>query len=250
MRGGGIDLLGTGANLRQTTLAGNHAPSDADCYEPFAGEGWTSAGHNVMGDTPGCDHNSGTGDVLNAIPSLGPLANYGGTTRAHLPNPGSKAIDRGGTCPKTDQRGCLRAAAAPCDAAVEVDAASAGSSQASIKRRGRITVKQGAHGRFVVESGIVASCPHAGTVCRGTAAIERASAPGRPAAASARRKDLGKANLRIAAGTTEAVEIPLTGQASRALRHAGSPRVTIAVTLAGPAGAPATAKRSAVLTPP
>ena len=47
----------------------------------------------------------------------------GGLTRTHAPNPGSPAINRGGTCPATDQTGLFRYIAAPCDAgSVEIGA--------------------------------------------------------------------------------------------------------------------------------
>ncbi|MFN8160720.1 MAG: choice-of-anchor Q domain-containing protein [Solirubrobacterales bacterium] len=249
--GGGIDLLGTGANLRQTILAGNHAPSDADCFEFLANEAWTSAGHNVIGDTSGCDHTTGTGDVLNVAPSLGPLASYGGPTVTQLPNPGSPAIDRGGTCPTTDQRGFLRGAEPPCDAgAVEVGALPPGKAKASIRRTGQVVVGTGGRGRLVVRTGTAASCPRAGTTCRGSAVIDRAVAASRPASGSGGQKPLGRVGLSVQSGRTQAVEVALTGSASRELRRTGRLRVTIAITLTGPAGPAATLSRRATLKPP
>ncbi len=249
--GGGIGLLGPGAKLRETILAGNQAPAQLDCVQTLSGSDWTSAGDNVIGDSSGCTHTGGSNDVFNVLPGLGALADYGGPTSTQLPNPGSPAIDRGGKCPTTDQRGFLRAAAAPCDAgAVEVGAVPPGSAHASVKREGKVKVRKGEHRHFVVQTGIDASCPSAGTTCRGSAVVERAADARGLALTSRRRKPLGRANLSVAAGKTQAVKVTLTRKASRALRRKGRLKVAISVTLVGPAGAPATATRSAELKPP
>src|SRR5262249_7194019 len=59
------------------------------------------------------------------VPNVGTLVDNGGPTRTIALNPGSPAINRGGTCPDTDQRGFFRPPAAPCDAgAFEVGAPS------------------------------------------------------------------------------------------------------------------------------
>ena len=85
-----------------------------------------SLGDNLLG--PAATANCGTVAASNDLvgvnnPNLAPLSAFGGPTPTHLPNPGSPAIDHGGVCPATDQRGLFRAPAAPCDAgAVEVGA--------------------------------------------------------------------------------------------------------------------------------
>jgi len=121
--GAGMVLFEEDATLTNTILAGNIAPSQADCAQVNPEDDWISGGNNVIGDTSGCGVIGGSNDAFNASPALGPLSNYGGLTRTQLPNPGSPAIDRGGSCPETDQRGFFREPAAPCDSgAVEVGA--------------------------------------------------------------------------------------------------------------------------------
>jgi CSLREA domain-containing protein len=121
--GGGIGLLGAKATLRGTILAGNQAPAKLDCTQVNPTDDWISAGDNVIGDTSGCGHSGGGNDLFDANPNLGPLSGYGGPTRSQLPNPGSPAINHGGSCPTLDQRGFFRAPVAPCDAgAVEIGA--------------------------------------------------------------------------------------------------------------------------------
>ncbi len=118
--GGGIVIFGLNngnvtTTLTNTILAGNHAPGEADCHQVYPTDDWNSGGNNVIGDSA-CGHIGGTNDALGANPLLGTLSNYGGPTRTMILNPSSPAINRGGTCPETDQRGFFRAPAAPCDA--------------------------------------------------------------------------------------------------------------------------------------
>jgi CSLREA domain-containing protein len=101
--------------LANTILAGNTAPNLADCGQWEASDDWISGGNNVLGDSDGCDPIGGVNDVFFANPGLGILSDYGGPTRTQILNAGSPAINRGGTCPETDQRGLFRAAVAPCD---------------------------------------------------------------------------------------------------------------------------------------
>lgn len=121
--GAGMVLFEENATLTNTILAGNIAPAKADCSQVNPEDDWISGGNNVIGDTSDCGVIGGDNDVFNVSPNLGPLANYGGLTRTQLPNPGSPAIDRGGECGETDQRGFFRDSAAPCDSgSVEVGA--------------------------------------------------------------------------------------------------------------------------------
>jgi CSLREA domain-containing protein len=121
--GGGIVLFNENATLTNVILAANNAPTHLDCHQVGVDDDWISGGNNVIGDTSGCGHTTAAGDVFFANPSLGTLSNYGGNTRTMLPNPGSPAINRGGTCPTTDQRGLFRYISLPCDTgSVEVNA--------------------------------------------------------------------------------------------------------------------------------
>ena len=128
LEGAGIEIFESNGAVSNVTLTnvvlgGNTAPDDVDCGGVDADDGWNSGSNNVIGDSSDCDVIGGTNDALLSNPNLGMLSNYGGNTRTMLPNPGSPAIDRGGSCPATDQRGLFRFAAPPCDAgAVEVNA--------------------------------------------------------------------------------------------------------------------------------
>jgi hypothetical protein len=215
-------------------------------------------------------------------PNLGTLVDNGGPTRTQAPNPGSPAIDRGGTCPETDQRGFFRAPAAPCDAgAVEVGAtvtppvvpvqvppggtsppAGAGAAapsssapavavsppSARVAIAGKVRVEGGTHGRLDVLVGIAASCPPGGGACTGTAGVT--AAHGHGGRGSSLLRDLGDTGLAIAAGRTEPVSVKLSRAASKALLEAGRLRVRIAVSLTAPATESAVLSRTAILLPP
>jgi hypothetical protein len=123
---GGIQLFeGT---VTGSVIAGN---IDGNGLFPDCHGSPSSGGGNVIGVLGGAggdctfaganDTVGTTATPLNA--NLGTLVANGGPTRTLLPNPNSPAINRGGACPTTDQRGFLRAPVAPCDAgAVEVGA--------------------------------------------------------------------------------------------------------------------------------
>lgn len=70
----------------------------------------TSLGHNLNGDSS-CGLNA-SGDLSNSDPLLGPLADNGGSTLTHLPQPGSPvadaANDTAAACATADQRGQAR----------------------------------------------------------------------------------------------------------------------------------------------
>ncbi|MBI2913013.1 MAG: hypothetical protein HYY03_03745 [Chloroflexi bacterium] len=100
VEGGGI-YSGSGTlTLTNTVVSGN---AGGDCSGPIA-----SSGHNL--DSDGSCSFSGPGDISNADPLLGPLAENGGPTMTHALLPGSPAIDGGdeAACAASDQRGAFR----------------------------------------------------------------------------------------------------------------------------------------------
>lgn len=101
--GGGLSIRPGTATLQNTIVAGNAAPSGADCNGTAISQG----GNLVSSGTCGL---AGPGDLANISPQLGPLANNGGPTLTHLPQTGSPAIDAGSNagCPSADQRGIGR----------------------------------------------------------------------------------------------------------------------------------------------
>jgi hypothetical protein len=124
---GGIQILN--GNIRGSIVAANTDTDTATAFDD-CGFGPASGGGNLIGrpaSTGACAY-AGPNDLTgtSAIPlnpNLGPLINNGGLTRTHAPNPTSPAINRGGTCPATDQTGLFRYIAAPCDAgSVEIGA--------------------------------------------------------------------------------------------------------------------------------
>lgn len=104
---GGIYLYDGSVALKNTIVYFN---PNGNCKTPL-----TSLGHNLEGaDTCGF---SATGDIVNANPHLGPLADNGGLTQTRALLPGSPAIDAGANigCPSIDQRGAVRPIGIKCD---------------------------------------------------------------------------------------------------------------------------------------
>ena len=118
--GGGIDVSAGIVALQNSILAGNSATAGSpECFGSL-----TSHGHNLLGSTAGCTIASGSGDVTNPSPLLGPLADNGGATMTHALLSGSPAINAGdpaapgsgGTaCEATDQLGTTRPQGSACD---------------------------------------------------------------------------------------------------------------------------------------
>ena len=104
--GGGIY---GGVSTLKNTIVANNSPND--CAGSI-----TSAGHNLSSDAS-CGFTA-PGDLQNADPLLGLLADNGGLTQTHALLAGSPAIDAGSPdCPPpaTDQRGVARPQGAACD---------------------------------------------------------------------------------------------------------------------------------------
>jgi hypothetical protein len=98
------------SHLNLTNVIVAESPMGANCAFSQAPD---SSNFNLSSDAS-CSFGSGRDSV---DVKLGPLADNGGTTLTHLPQPGSPAID-GGTnvdCPSTDQRGVSRPQGPACD---------------------------------------------------------------------------------------------------------------------------------------
>ena len=95
---GGIYRRGdSSVTMKNTILAGNTASSDPDCNG-----GLTSAGHNLVGNTSGCDLSPSTGDLTDLSANLGALIGFPGY---HPLLSGSPAIDAGDPSGCTDHQG-------------------------------------------------------------------------------------------------------------------------------------------------
>ncbi|MEK7217201.1 MAG: CSLREA domain-containing protein, partial [Chloroflexota bacterium] len=100
--GGGIANVSGTVSLKNTIVA--NSLSGGACSGATA-----SAGHNLASD--GSCNLTGSGDLPNTNPLLGPLQNNGGSTSTHALLTGSPALDTGSSdCPppSTDQRGVPR----------------------------------------------------------------------------------------------------------------------------------------------
>jgi CSLREA domain-containing protein len=110
--GGGVAFLGNAnaqvSGMNNTILAGN---IDGACPQGVGLPG-VPTHHNLVQDST-CAL-SGTADVQGVNASLLPLTNNGGPTDTRALPAGSAAIDRGGSCAQTDQRGITRPPSA-CD---------------------------------------------------------------------------------------------------------------------------------------
>lgn len=108
--GGGIANSGANATVTlKNTIVANSA-FGANCSGAII-----SKGHNL--DSANTCGFSGSGDIINSNPMLGPLANYGGPTETQALLPGSPAINTGDNagCPPADQRGVSRPWGIACD---------------------------------------------------------------------------------------------------------------------------------------
>jgi len=115
LSGGGVWITSGQATLLRTIVAEN---ASGDCTGTM-----TSQDYNLIGMLSGCTL---TGEITHTVigrhPLLGPLQDNGGTTWTHAPQLGSPAIDAGGACQDSDQRGHSRPVGRACDiGAVEAD---------------------------------------------------------------------------------------------------------------------------------
>ncbi|HLB38251.1 MAG TPA: choice-of-anchor Q domain-containing protein [Gemmatimonadales bacterium] len=103
-----------GTTYLSNTIVANQT-SGTDCWNYTGGGGGPiiSNGHNLESGTS-CGF-TGTGDLQNADPLLGALADNGGPTRTVALLSGSPAIDAGSCVQATDQRGMVRPQGSACD---------------------------------------------------------------------------------------------------------------------------------------
>ena len=114
---GGIYAYDATTNIKNTIVSGNDADN---CF--FGGTGTHASGGYNLDSGHTCNF-TGTGDLQNTNPQLGPLADNGGPTQTHAllrangTHPISPAIDGGpiSDCPGTDQRGAERPFGSACD---------------------------------------------------------------------------------------------------------------------------------------
>ena len=113
-------------NLKNSIIAHNTADFGPDIFATI-----TSQDYNLIEDTSDGDFTPMPNDVTKVDPALGPLANNGGPTFTHLPQPGSPVINTiasgangCGTTTTVDQRGFPRPAGSGCEkGSVEVQPA-------------------------------------------------------------------------------------------------------------------------------
>ncbi len=115
--GGGIDLSAGSMTPSTAILARNTADTGPDCNGAVS-----SGGHNLLGSDSSCSGFTGTGDLVNVDPVLGPLQDNGGPTRTMALLAGSPAIAAAddGVCAAppvkgVDQRGLPRRDDPQCD---------------------------------------------------------------------------------------------------------------------------------------
>jgi LPXTG-site transpeptidase (sortase) family protein len=116
--GGAIYNFASYPTLNNVILWGNTAPAESELfdeqfpsYPPYNAES-TIKDSVIQG---GCPANSNCTNIITTDPKLDALSDNGGNTQTHALLPGSSAIDKGASCPATDQRGISRPQGAGCD---------------------------------------------------------------------------------------------------------------------------------------
>ena len=105
--GGGMYNISSGPTLTNTIIA--NSMGGGDCVNHFTSS-VTDGGHNLIEDgVSACGLTNGTNNnIVGSDPSLGALADNGGSTLTHKPMSGSDVIDAGSGCSGVDQRGAAR----------------------------------------------------------------------------------------------------------------------------------------------
>jgi hypothetical protein len=125
-QGGGIYIQGGTLNMTSVTIAGNTASLGRGLYRNPSSNPAVTLSHTLIANAPNACSGTPFSGAINLAddatcgfagspknPLLGALANNGGPTDTRALAAGSPAIDAGGTCPATDQRGVARRGA--CD---------------------------------------------------------------------------------------------------------------------------------------
>jgi len=115
--GGGLSGDPGAFTARNTIVVLNTAGGSG----PDCSGGFTSQGHNLLGDPAGCTVAGAGNDVVGAEAQLAPLDLNGGDTLSHAPRGGSPAIDGGSCQVETDQRGVVRPVDGDLDGAAVCD---------------------------------------------------------------------------------------------------------------------------------
>jgi hypothetical protein len=109
--------VGAPVTATNTVVATNRAHRGTDCWGTV-----DSGGHNLVGHASGCSGFTGTGDLVDVDPLLGPLQDNGGPTFTMALEPGSPAANAaddavcaGGLVRGVDQRGFARRYDPHCD---------------------------------------------------------------------------------------------------------------------------------------
>lgn len=120
--GGGIRNSNSSPTLKNVIIA--NSLNGGDCTNLSSTINVNSSNNLIEDAVNNCGlENSINGNIVGVDPKLGPLADNGGLTQTHLPQPGSPIIDAGTDlgAPATDQRGVSRPQGAAFDiGAVEV----------------------------------------------------------------------------------------------------------------------------------
>lgn len=249
-------------SIAGTIVAGNNTLAPGGVSECRTGKEPSSLGGNLIGVAAaegGCNFGS-SADLYGSAkapvtPNVGLLTNNGGLTRTALPNSGSLAIDRGGICPPTDQRGFFRIPGAPCDAgAVEVGATpnqpnpGPGAAAVRLRIKGKAKLTGGRRAaKLTLRTGILAVCPPGGPACRGRIKV---TAPKPPPKASGLPRFYGAKPISLAVGKKRVLKLKLTPRASALARREGRLRVKISVQLSVAGTAPAKITRTATAQAP
>jgi len=106
LEGNVTDVFNSGTLQIKNTIVVNNTAKN--CYNLTPSGIWTSLGNNLDSGTS-CKFTQ-SGDLQNAVPLLGALADNGGYTQTHALAQTSPAVDVGTNsgCPSTDQRGVAR----------------------------------------------------------------------------------------------------------------------------------------------